>query len=373
MGRRGSVRVGGRRQDGLVPPPPRLALHSAVSAPEHPVGTIVTSHNPVTSKAEHDLGQRLSDAGLDLHRGRSAIQCGFDGTRGNWPVLTPDFLVKESRVCIEFDPGYTHTGGEEDDLRRNELLTDVGWVVVRLRTGGLPALGPYDVTTDTSSFTVAAVAALVESVHDAIADRPGTHRHIGQAAPTIRRKSRLGSIAAHQHLENAFYASWSLSNGETARLVLMAGGHYLAGTGAGFGTPAFILRLGLDRLPRAKWRKNLEQLLSDLPDDALRPTSWFPWGDDLFTGDHADDVVVGRKFNAGADAHIGSMNLPGIRDWTANTVTCPDGTVLHVHPEAVDAGWRFADLREFSARHGGHQRYLLMRDEPRQGLWAFDE
>lgn len=332
----------------------------------------MTSHNPVTSKTEQDLRQRLSDAGLALHRGRSAIQCGFDDTRGNWPVLTPDFLIKDSKVCIEFDSGYTHTGEEDADRRRNKLLEDVGWTVVRLRTGGLPALGPYDVTTDTTSFTIAAVAALVESAHDAIADRAGRPRHILKAAPKERKKSRLGSIAADQYVENAFYASWTLDTGETSRLVIMASGHYLAGTGAGWGTPAFILRIGLDRLPRAKWRKNLEQLLSDLPDAALQPTSWFPWGDDLFKGDHADNVHVDRKFNAGADAHIGTMNLPGIIEWTSSTVACPDGTVLHLHPEAIDAGWRFADLREFSGRHGDYQRYLLMRDRPQQGLWASD-
>ncbi|ARC58302.1 hypothetical protein AS850_14550 [Frondihabitans sp. 762G35] len=338
--------------------------------PEHPAGTVVASHNPVTSKTEQDLRQRLIHAGLPLHPGRSALQCGFDEVSGTWPVLTPDFLVTGSRVCVEFDSGYTHAGEENTDRRRNHLLAGIGWTVVRLRTGGLPALGPYDVTTETTSFTVAAVAALVESVRDAVEGRPGRVRHVPKAAPTKRKTSRLGSIARHKRLENAFYASWALDSGETARLVIMADGHFLGGTGAGWGTPAFIVRLGLDRLDRTKWRGNLEELLSDLPDEALRPTSWFPWGDELFTGVHADDVHVDRTFNVGAQAHIGTLNLPSVTTWTAESVACADGGTLELHPEAVDAGWRFADLRQHTGRDGVFQKYLLMRDGPRRGLQA---
>lgn len=330
------------------------------------------SHNPITSKTEQELRQRLTDAGLPLHPGRSAVQCGFDQDHRTWPVLTPDFLIRDSTVCVEFDSGYTHAGEEDADRRRNRLLADIGWTVVRLRTGGLPALGPYDVTTDTSSFTVAAVEALVESVHDAVAGRPGTVRHFPKAAPRRRNASRLGSIAAHKHLENAFSASWTGDTGETSRLVIMAGGHYLAATGAGWGTPAFIIRLGLDRLPRARWRGNLEEVLSDLSGDSLQPISWFPWGDELFTGVHAATVHPGRTFNVGAEAHISSLDLPDVASWTADTIACVDGSSLGLHPEAIDAGWRFADLRQLPGRRGGHQKYLLMRDRGKGGLWATD-
>jgi hypothetical protein len=354
----------------VTPPPPHLAPNGAASSPEHPVGTVVTSHNPVTSKTEQALRWRLTDAGLPLHPGRSALQCGFDEASGSWPVLTPDFLITDSRVCVEFDSGYTHAGHEESDRRRNHLLADIGWTVVRLRTGGLPALGPYDVTTDTTSFTVAAVAALVESIGDAVEGRPGRVRHVAKAAPKNRTKSRLGSIAPHKRLENAFYAAWVLDSGETSRLVIMADGHFLGGTGAGWGTPAFIVRLGLDRLARAKWRGNLEELLSGLPDETLQPTSWFPWGDDLFTGVHADGVRPDRTFNVGAQAHIGTLDLPDVTTWTAESVACVGGGTLDLHPEAVDAGWRFADLRQLAGRDGGFQKYLLMRDGPRRGLWA---
>jgi len=330
------------------------------------------SKNPTTSKTEQDLRERLTVAGLQLHRGRSAIQCGFDQTRGNWPVLTPDFLIKGSKVCIEFDSGYTHAGEEDADRRRNALLNDIGWTVIRLRTGGLPALGPFDVTTDTTSFTIAAVAALVQSIEDAIAGRPGTQKHIDKAPVKERKKSRLGAIAPDKYVENAFYASWALDSGEVARLTVMAGGHFLGASGSGWSVPAFVIRLGLDRVSRNKWRAQLEAILETLPEEALEPTTRFPWDDDLFTGVHADGIRLHYKFNVGAEAHIDTANLPNLDRFDDEAIHLIDGSQLTLHEEARDAGWRFADVRQMTGRNGSYQKYLITRDGEKRGLWSVD-
>ncbi|GAA4264902.1 DUF559 domain-containing protein [Frondihabitans peucedani] len=347
----------------------RAGSDRAAPPPQHPAGTVVVSKNPKTSKTEQDVRDRLTAAGLQLHPGRSAIQCGFDEERRTWPVLTPDYLLRESRVCVEFDSGYTHRDEEASDRRRNALLNDVGWTVVRLRTGGLPALGPYDVTTDTSSFTVGAITALVESIEDAVAGRPGVQRHIDKAPARVRKRSRLGSLAADKHVENAVYSSWTLDSGRVLRLTVMAGGHFLGAPGGGWRTPAFVIRLGLDRLPRSSWRGNLEALLETMPEESLAPTSRFPWGDDLFTGEHAD-VQVESTFNVGASAHIGSTTLPAADGFDDDTMHLLGGGRLALHPEARDAGWRFADVRQLAGKHGPFQKYLLLRDGPRGGLWA---
>jgi len=61
----------------------------------------------------------------------------------------PDIILPELRVAIEYDStgrhGLEHVGSREDSDRRKDRATRaVGWEVVRIRTGRLPALGPYD-------------------------------------------------------------------------------------------------------------------------------------------------------------------------------------------------------------------------------------
>ncbi|HYP73144.1 MAG TPA: hypothetical protein VEP72_03585 [Microbacterium sp.] len=68
----------------------------------------------------------------------------------------PDLLLPELRIAVEYDTtgrfGLEHVGPrEESDRRKDRLLRAAGWEVVRLRTGSLPPLGPYDLSAATIS------------------------------------------------------------------------------------------------------------------------------------------------------------------------------------------------------------------------------
>ncbi|MCI1018270.1 hypothetical protein HWD99_06525 [Microbacterium sp. C5A9] len=61
----------------------------------------------------------------------------------------PDIVLPELRVAIEYDTvgrhGLEHVGRRQDsDLRKDRHLRSAGWEVVRIRTGRLEPLGPYD-------------------------------------------------------------------------------------------------------------------------------------------------------------------------------------------------------------------------------------
>jgi hypothetical protein len=62
----------------------------------------------------------------------------------------PDIIVPELRIAVEYDStgrhGLEHVGRREAvDRRKDRALRGVQWEVVRIRTGRLDALGPYDV------------------------------------------------------------------------------------------------------------------------------------------------------------------------------------------------------------------------------------
>ena len=62
----------------------------------------------------------------------------------------PDLLLPDLRVAIEYDTtgrdGLEHVGKRElVDIRKDRLLRAARWEVVRVRTGKLKAIGPYDV------------------------------------------------------------------------------------------------------------------------------------------------------------------------------------------------------------------------------------
>ena len=61
----------------------------------------------------------------------------------------PDILLPELRIAVEYDStgrhGLEHVGKREDaDRRKDRILRSAHWEVVRIRTGKLEKLGPYD-------------------------------------------------------------------------------------------------------------------------------------------------------------------------------------------------------------------------------------
>lgn len=349
-----------------------LTRHGNVPTPNHEVGKVVASKNFEMSKLELSVRKKLEAAGLILHKGRSAIQCKFDPARGNWPILTPDLLIKGAKVAIEVDVAYTHKDVDKDRFR-NKLLADVGWTTVRLRMGGLEALGEYDVVTESDTPTVAAIAALVEAVGDAVAGRAGQTRYVAKAARPIREpgaKSRLGAVAAHKYVENGHYVSWTLNSGEVLRLVAMDSGHYLAEQ-HGHQAPWFIKRLALDRVPRKQWRERLLDILTPMSDDDFQGLSPYPWGHQLFIGNHASVVNVYDKFHVGCTRWAATANIEGADSATPTAFMIGDEVAAELHPEAQDAGWIINNFRVANGFRGQYQKFELVRSaRQRRGHWA---
>lgn len=348
-----------------------LARAAARSTPRFPLGTVVQSRSSAVSKTERQVRDKLVESGLTVHKGRSAIQCGSEPLRGNFPILTPDIIISKTKVCVEVDPAYTHAEKETVDKTRNNLLAAVGWQVVRLRLGGLEPIGEHDVVVESENVTKEAITALVAAVADAVAGRPGTVRRILKKSSPIpkNKKSRLGAIAAHKYYDNAFYISWTLESGGVVRMVAMDSGRYLAGS-EGWEAPRFIRHLGLHNVPRTQWRGRLEPLLEDMGVDDFAPASTFPWGDRLFVGSQANAIRLPPKFHIGMSEWSITANVEGADTWTPVSLCAKETELVRLHPEAVNAGWRIKDVQFPSGRYGAYQAIHLTRVDEREGDWV---
>ena len=84
-----------------------------------------------------------------------AITPGFTAIRTPRPFFDhlevwPDILLPELRIALEYDSvgkhGLEHVGKrEEADRRKDRVIRAAGWEVVRVRTGKLEPIGPYDI------------------------------------------------------------------------------------------------------------------------------------------------------------------------------------------------------------------------------------
>jgi hypothetical protein len=101
---------------------------------------------PPASAVEARLRQRLAET-LDFTAGMNAIRVGrpfFDHLE-----VWPDIVIPELRIAVEYDSpgrhGLEHVGRREQvDRRKDRVLRAARWEVVRIRTGRLEKLGPYD-------------------------------------------------------------------------------------------------------------------------------------------------------------------------------------------------------------------------------------
>ncbi|MFJ3383119.1 MULTISPECIES: hypothetical protein [unclassified Curtobacterium] len=128
--------------------PPRAPRTICPKTPRLPSGeAFVSVCAPATASAvEAELRAALSDR-FDFTFDRTAIR--LDRPFHDHVEAWPDIILPELRVAIEYDStgrhGLEHVGPREDsDRRKDRALRGVGWEVVRIRTGRLPALGPYD-------------------------------------------------------------------------------------------------------------------------------------------------------------------------------------------------------------------------------------
>ena len=130
---------------------PRAASRAKAVCPKTPslpVGDAFTSEcAPATASAveaqlRHDLAERLEfTAGLNAVR----VARPFFEHLEVWP----DIVIPELRIAVEYDStgrhGLEHVGRRQDaDLRKDRALRRARWEVVRIRTGRLEMLGPWD-------------------------------------------------------------------------------------------------------------------------------------------------------------------------------------------------------------------------------------
>jgi hypothetical protein len=114
------------------------------------------------SAAEARLRHLLAER-LEFEPGLTAVRTSrpfFDHLE-----VWPDIVLSELRVAIEYDTtgrdGLEHVGKREDaDRRKDRVLRASGWEVVRIRTGKLKPIGPYDV--HASAPSAALVARLID-------------------------------------------------------------------------------------------------------------------------------------------------------------------------------------------------------------------
>ncbi|PZF59561.1 hypothetical protein DEJ23_00505 [Curtobacterium sp. MCSS17_008] len=162
-----SSRAGsGRPRTGRVRQP--VARSICPKTPRLPSGESFTSAcAPATASAvEADLRQAL--------RERFAFTFDHTAIRLDRPFFDhveawPDVVLPELRVAIEYDStgrhGLEHVGPrQETDRRKDRAVRAVGWEVVRIRTGRLPALGPYDL--EVASLSGRAIGRLVDTLRD---------------------------------------------------------------------------------------------------------------------------------------------------------------------------------------------------------------
>jgi hypothetical protein len=329
--------------------------------PSHPIGSLLP-RNAETSKLEEQVRARLIAAGVQLHDEQLGIQCGFDEARNMYPILTPDYLIPDSKVCIEIDPENTHVDRVDQDRGRNALLAAAGWRVVRLRLGGLEAIGDGDVVTDRSGATLAAVAALVEAIEDAVAGRPGVVRTVKEKPIEPRKKSRLGAIRENQYTYGVHDVRWTLDDGDVLNLAVVDNGRYL-GRVMKSEFPRYVRPLDLRDVPKDGWRKALEPLFEGMEESEYEPVSTFPWGDSLFIGPQAGTIWMKNKFSPFGPGEVFTTNLEGLHEYNATAIQGADASVLvELHAGAIAIGWGIESVSLESGRRGEYQRVVLLRE-----------
>jgi hypothetical protein len=132
----------------LRPRAPKRKLQLCAKTPDVPVGAPFRSECAPTPASAVEAQLRADVfARLPVTQGLNAVRVArpfFDHLE-----VWPDILLPELRVAIEYDStgrhGLEHVGRRADaDRRKDRALRSAKWEVVRIRTGKLEPLGPYD-------------------------------------------------------------------------------------------------------------------------------------------------------------------------------------------------------------------------------------
>jgi len=159
------------RRAGSPPKPRRPAKPVCEKTPDLPVGEAFQSGcAPKPASAVEARLRQLLHERLDFTAGMNAVRVArpFFSHLEVWP----DIVIPELRVAIEYDStgrhGLEHVGRREAvDKRKDRALRAAGWEVVRVRTGKLQPIGPFDLQAGGVS------ARTLDHLVDALADIRG--------------------------------------------------------------------------------------------------------------------------------------------------------------------------------------------------------
>lgn len=264
----------------LIPPQPGKTF-----------GDVMPLRNHEASAIERGVKTFLKERGFPSRK--QAVLVHHPNPKWKYLMLHPDICMEEYRLAIEVDPcglepqrGSTHRGKEDEDRLRNDLLAAVGWTVIRLRLGAAEGMhiGPRDVVVESSTFTKAAQAALVEAVEDFRADRPAVVRLVPKSliprAPA-RRRAQVANISVRNYADDGHTFWWYPTlEPETKRITLRLAmsGRYLYTHDDGL----FVDEVGLHEVSPDHWRQRLTETLQGRDPATLGTTKW-PWGETLLT------------------------------------------------------------------------------------------
>lgn len=349
---------------------------------ESTFGDVVPTRSRASSKIEAQVKMFLADGGYQVAQGRAGVLCHH--TDPKWPflTLTPDVILAGLRLAIEVDPcgptpshrGSSHFGNEATDKLRNDLLAAVGWTVIRLRLGAEEGqhIGDRDVVVQSSGFTKAAQNALIEAIEDFKNDRPPTVRLVrkSKSPEPAQRRSHVVNIGLDQYSDDTYWFTWypELDQPKSHSFRLAAAGRYLyAMTGR---ESRFVEEIGLHRVDRALWKARLTSHLDGrMVTDLVATTKW-PWGDLLLVATDPDDVLAAEivqssdheKQTIDRISFWFTVSGAHVASWSSEALCRADGVpVVTMHPDAVAAGYRFADVSQEHGYRGAYQRVVVSR------------
>lgn len=333
---------------------------------KYPLGAVVPKTRAHSSKTERRVRTMLQERGVAVLSEDYCIQAGFDSKAGYWPILAPDLILDGHKVVVEVDPSGSPNGFEgheatrKTDQHRNRLLKAAGWTTVRLRLGlgKGSAIGPYDVETEARNVSSKVLDALLAAISEAISHDKGQIRFVEKRPVHRRTSSRLGAISPHKY-EDGYYVSWVKETGERCRFVLLDGGENLYGDDTSSKELRFIMRVGLDKIPRSEWRASLVSLFAANPD--LAPAGRFPWGSELFLGAQELNGYL-KKFRLSAEEHRFTVNISEYEAFSDTQIFA--GGLVHgeLHAEAVKWGWKIQSVEEKTGFRGEYQAIRLSRE-----------
>lgn len=344
-------------------------------------GDVVPTRSRATSKVEEQVQAFLRDAGHAVPDRRVGVLCHHTDEGKTFLTLTPDVVLADLRLAIEVDPcgaagsrGYTHSGSEQKDRLRNDLLAAVGWEVIRLRLGATEGghIGDRDVVVESSGFTKTAQAALLAAIDDHRAQRPARVRFVprGKSPAPARRRSPVANIGLDRYSDDTYWFTWypDLDSTQSHKYRLAAGGRYLYARN-GWGS-LYVDEVGLHEVDRATWKTWLtDYLTGKTPADLPGTTKW-PWGDTILIPADPDDPVAADIITASdhekqtIDRIEFWFTISGdhIARWTPDSLNRADETpIVLMHPDALAVGYRFAAVTHDRGYAGPYQRITISR------------